>query len=391
VEKRPIAGILSALKDVALRIFNAMPDARSPSDPQNDRADGYFRLRKRLKYMGNRQQIQEIPSALRMTLEKAHVEYGAVVRKVRWGDGPVNVCGAGDCAALGLAAGYAFEMYLAWPVVAHPVEVFQNYGLGLLGQRSVLVIISTAGEWPEAQQLALSVLERGGTTVALTNTPGSPLVKLADHVFLARPEGDTETPAVTVCMHAALNFLAFEALRVLKKPKQWWDLLEKDFDLLPEKLDWVFTQLPPVVRTMAAEVARLPRLSIVGGGFYHYPAWHAARRLRSLSGPQVAGVEASEFLNAHAHFARRGDTVLLLSGSQSKMRKLLHRCAAQARANGARVLSLTDSNDRDLVEGSDLGILVPSLLEAPASTLAMFMLEWLAMEALSATELSEKV
>jgi glucosamine--fructose-6-phosphate aminotransferase (isomerizing) len=285
-----------------------------------------------------------------------------------------------------LAAAYAFEMYLGWPVVARPVEVFQNYGLGLLGQRSVLLMISAAGAWPEAQELALIALERGGTTVALTNAPDSPLAKLADHVFLARAEGEAESPAVTVCMHAALNFLAFEALRVLKKPKPWWDLLEKDFDQLPEKLEWVFTQLPSVVRSVAAEVARLPRLSIVGGGSYHYPAWQAARRLRSLSSLQVAGVEASEFLNAHAHFARRDDVVLFLSGSHSKMKKLLHRCAAQARMNGARVLSLTDSNDQELVEGSDLGILVPSLLEMPASTLTMFMLEWLAMEALRAAK-----
>jgi DNA-binding MurR/RpiR family transcriptional regulator len=97
-------------------------------------------------------------------------------------------------------------------------------------------------------------------------------------------------------------------------------------------------------------------------------------------------VEASEFLSAHAHFARRDNTLLFLSGSQSKMKKLLHRGAAQARANGARVLSLTDSNDRELAEGSDLGILIPSLQEAPASTLTMFMLEWLAMEASRATK-----
>jgi glucosamine--fructose-6-phosphate aminotransferase (isomerizing) len=336
--------------------------------------------------MGNRQQIQEIPGALRMTLEKAHAEYGAAVRKVRWGEGPLNVCGAGDCAALGLAAGYAFEMFLGWPVVARPVEVFQNYGLSLLQLRSVLMIISAAGEWPEAQELALSALERGCTTVALTNTPDSPLVKLADHVFLTRAEGDVESPTVTVCMHAALNFLAFEAMRVLKKPKPWWDVVEKDFDQLPEKLQWVFTQLPSVVRSVGAEVARLPRLRIVGGGFYHYPAWQAARRMRSLPGLQVEGVEASEFLSAHAHFARRGDTLLFLSGSQSKMKKVLHRCASQARMNGARVLSLTDSNDRELAEGSDLGILIPSLLEAPACTLTMFMLEWLAMEALRATK-----
>jgi DNA-binding MurR/RpiR family transcriptional regulator len=336
--------------------------------------------------MVNRQQIQEIPGALRMTLEKAHAEYGAVVRKVRWGDGPVNICGTGDCAALARAAGIPFEMFLGWPVVVHPVEVFQNYGLSLLQMRSVLMMISAAGEWPEAQELARNTLEHGGTTLALTNAPGSPLVKLADHVFAVRAEGDTQTPAVTVCMHAALNYLAFEALRVLKKHKPWWDVLAKDFDQLPEKLEWVFTQLTPVVRAVAAEVARLPRLSIVGGGFYHYPAWQAARRLRSLPGLQVSSVEVSEFLNEHAHFARRGNVVLFLSGSQSKMKKLVHRGAAQTRMNGARVLSLTDSNDQELVAGSDLGILVPSLFEMPASTLTLFMLEWLAMEVLYAAK-----
>ncbi|MGA2987018.1 MAG: SIS domain-containing protein [Terriglobia bacterium] len=336
--------------------------------------------------MGNRQQIQAISGALRITLEKARAEYGVAVRKVRWGDGPVYVCGAGDCAALGVAAGYAFETFLGLPVVARPVEVFQSYGLSLLHPRSVLVMISARGEWPEAQQLAQSAQERGCTLVALANTPDSPLVNLTDHVFLTRAEGEMETPAVTVCMHAAVNFLAFEAMRVLKKPKPWWDLVDKEFEQLPDKLDWVFTQLPSVVRSVAAEVARLPRLRIVGGGFYHFPAWWAARRMRFLAGLPVEALEASDFASGLAHFARRDDAILFLSGSHSKIKKLLHRCAAQAHMNGARVLSLTDSNDRDLAEGSDLGILIPSLLEAPASTLTMFMLEWLAMEALRATK-----
>jgi DNA-binding MurR/RpiR family transcriptional regulator len=331
--------------------------------------------------MTNRQQIQEIPGALRLTLEKAHAEFGAVGRKVRWGDGPINVCGAGDCAALSWAARYALEYYLNIPVVARPVEVFQTYSRSLLLPRSVLVLIAARGEWPEAQELAREALERGCTTVAFTNTADSPLVKLADHVFNIPAEGDGESPAVIVCMHAALNFLAFEAMRMLKKPKTWWDLVEKDFDQLPEKLDWVFTQLPSAVRPAAAEVARFPNLRIVGGGFYHYPAWQAARRMRFRAGLPVEAIEATDFWSGLGHFARRDDAILLLSGSQSKIKKLLHRCAAQARLNGARVLSLTDSNDRELVESSDLGIFIPSLIEAPGCTLTMFMLEWLAMEA----------
>jgi DNA-binding MurR/RpiR family transcriptional regulator len=248
----------------------------------------------------------------------------------------------------------------------------------------VLLMIAGPGESPEVQNLALTAQERGCATIAFSNAPESPLVKLANHVFLVRAEGDAESPAAAVCMHAALNFLAFEARRVLRKPQPGWELVEKDFDRLPERLDWVFTQLPSVVRAVASELAHVPRLSIVAAGFSHYPAWQAARRLRSLSSLQVVDVEASEFLHAHTSFARRGDAVLLLSGSHSKLKKLVHRCAAQARANGARVLTLTDSNDRDLVDGSDLGILVPALQEPPASTLTMFMLEWLAVEALRA-------
>jgi DNA-binding MurR/RpiR family transcriptional regulator len=207
---------------------------------------------------------------------------------------------------------------------------------------------------------------------------------LADHLFLIHADGEPESPAVGVSTYAALNELAFEAMRVLKKPKPWWEQVERELEQLPEKLEWIFAQLPSVVRSMAAEVARLPRLAIVGAGFLHYPAVHAAQRLRALTKVQVAVLEAAEFMTAHAQFAKKGDTVLLLSGSQSKLKKLMHRCAAQARGNGARVLSLTDANDRELCDSSDLGLMIPSLHEAPASILAMFMLEWLAMEALRA-------
>jgi DNA-binding MurR/RpiR family transcriptional regulator len=105
-----------------------------------------------------------------------------------------------------------------------------------------------------------------------------------------------------------------------------------------------------------------------------------------LAGLPAEAIEATDSWSGLAHFARRDDAILFLSGSQSKIKKLLHRSAAQARLNGARVLSLTDSNDRDLAEGSDLAILIPSLMEAPGCTLTMFMLEWLAREALRATK-----
>jgi glucosamine--fructose-6-phosphate aminotransferase (isomerizing) len=330
--------------------------------------------------MTTRQQIQEIPGALRQTLEKVRADYSAVVRKVRWGDGPILICGAGECAAFNVAAGYALESFPGWPVVARPVEVFQTYALPLLKQRTVLMVIARSGEWPEAQELLQTAKKRGCVLVVVTNTLESPLAKVADHVLFVPVEGDLNSPAATVCLQAALNFFGLEAARILKRPEPHWGQTAEEIDQLPGKMEWLLTQLPAMVRSFAAELAKAPKLRIVGGGFYQFPAWRAARQLQSPKGLQIEAVEAAEFMGSHGRLARQGDSVLLLSGSHSKIKKLLHRCAAQARANGARVLSITDGNDRDLVEGSDLGILIPTLLEAPASTLTLFMLEWVASE-----------
>jgi glucosamine--fructose-6-phosphate aminotransferase (isomerizing) len=330
--------------------------------------------------MGNRQQIQDIPSALRVTLDKARTEYETAVRQVRWGDGPVYVSGTGSCAALGVAAGYAFETFLGWPVVARPVEVLRNYALSLLRPRSVLVMISAGGEGGEAQELLRAARQRGATLVVLTNTPDSPLAKIADQVLLVRAEGEGDVPSVTVCLHAALNYLALAAAQLLKRHESPWDSLEREFELLPGQVDWVLTQLPVAVRSMAAEVRRFPHLRIVGGGFYHFPAWRAARRLRVLAGLPAEGREASEFSSGLAD-VRRDEAVLFLSGSRSKINRLTHRSAAQARVNGTRVLSVTDSQDRELVERSDLGILIPTLMEAAGCTLSLSLVEWLAVEA----------
>jgi glucosamine--fructose-6-phosphate aminotransferase (isomerizing) len=331
--------------------------------------------------MGNRQQIQAIPGALRVTLEKARGEYETAIRRIRWGDGPIYVCGTGSCAALGRAAGYAIEAFLGLPVVARPAEVLQHYTPSLLRPRPVLLMISAAGECAEAEELVRVVRRRASTLVLLTNTPDSPLAKLADQVLLVRAEGDGDVPAVIICLHAALNFLALAAARVLKRPEPQWDSLAGEFEELPAQIDWVHTQLPVAVRAMAEELRRFPHLQIVGGGFYHFPAWHAARRLRALAGLRAEGMEAAEFSSELAGLVRSDAAVLFLSGSRSKIKQLAPRSAARVRGIGARVLSITDSNDRDLAEQSDLGLLIPASTEAAGCTLSLFLAEWLAAEA----------
>jgi fructoselysine-6-P-deglycase FrlB-like protein len=338
--------------------------------------------------MANRQQIQEIFGALRTTLERARRECSDVVRRVRWGEGPVYFCGQGPCSELGIAAAYAFESLLGWPVVSHPAEVFRTYGLNLLRPRSVLLIVSTSGDSLEVQELVNAAHDRGSTVVVLCNAPGGASANGADHVLVMCAEGGADTPAVAVCLYSALNFLALEGARVLKRPDPKVASLADEFDQLPGKLEWLFMQHTAVVRSAAAAVSNASRLHIIGGGFFHFPAWHLARRVRSLPAVAVDASEASEFLSTPSELAREGDTGLFLSSSQSKLRKHIHRSAARAAQNGVHVVSITDSNDYELVQASNLAVLIPLMSEAPASALTMFVLEWMMAEAQRATQKS---
>ena len=68
--------------------------------------------------------------------------------------------------------------------------------------------------------------------------------------------------------------------------------------------------------------------------------------------------------------------MLCLSGSRCRLKKVVHQAAAQAKAAGARVLSVTDASDRELSARSALSVLVPGLTGIVAAPLMLALFEW---------------
>ena len=69
---------------------------------------------------------------------------------------------------------------------------------------------------------------------------------------------------------------------------------------------------------------------------------------------------------------------MIVSGSRLRIKRLVHQAAGQITAKGARLISLTDTNDRELVERSEIAILLPPLSEVGGSLLTLALLEFLA-------------
>jgi DNA-binding MurR/RpiR family transcriptional regulator len=239
-------------------------------------------------------------------------------------------------------------------------------------------VISASGEDPEGLEVVRLARSRGAALLALTRNPDGPLAKACEGVFLTRDEGAEDCAAAAVCQLAALSSIALIAARVLKHSSAGLELLEDELKRLPGQLEWCFTQLSDALRSLGQELRAVDQFWLVGGGLYHPVVVRVARRLRAFAGMHCEGIEVSEFCSDVLMHLRRGDVAMFVSGSRLRIKREVHQAAAQVKLKGARLITLTDSNDRELVDRSEMAILVPPLSEVGGSILALTLLELLA-------------
>jgi glucosamine--fructose-6-phosphate aminotransferase (isomerizing) len=322
----------------------------------------------------------EIPRYLRETLEKSSGECERLVRQVRWGEGPIYLCGCGAGLPAGVAGAYLFEWLAGWPALARSASVFEAYTILAARPRSVLLVISASGENPEALETARLARSRGLLALAVTRQAESSLAGLCEGIILTREEGAEDSAATALCQFAALSRLALTVARLLKPARTGQEELEEELKRLPEQMEWSFTHLADALRSLAELLRAAPRWWLVGGGLYHPVVVRAAPRLQAGGETPGEGIEASQFGREALPQARRGELALFVSGSRLRIKRKVHEAAAQAKTNGLRLLALTDSNDRGLSDRAEMAILAPAQSEVGGALLALALLEWLAVE-----------
>jgi glutamine---fructose-6-phosphate transaminase (isomerizing) len=325
--------------------------------------------------METRAKIQEIPRFLRDTLEKGAHEYEALSRQVRWGEAPAYICGCGPSLPLGVAGAYLFEWLAGLPALARPAQVLEAYTGTSLRPRAILLVISASGEDPEALEIANLARSRGAIPLAVTRHADASLAKACEGVFLTREEGAEDSAGAAICQLAALSSIAILVARLLKHSSPGLEWLEDELKELPGQLEWSFTQLRDALRSLEQELRAQERFWMVGGGLYHPVVVRAAWRLTAFGEMHAQGLEASQFSSWPLSHLKRGESVMFVSGSRLKIKRLVHQAAVQIKVKGARLISLTDSDDRELVDRSEMAILLPRLSEVGGAMLALALLE----------------
>jgi glucosamine--fructose-6-phosphate aminotransferase (isomerizing) len=329
-----------------------------------------------------KQEIMDIPRALREMLEKGRPEYETLVRNTRWGDGPIYLTGSGSSIPAALTGAYALESLSGWPVVARPAAGFAAYSAAVLRPRSVVLAISGGEECEEVLAAARTAKSRGAILLVLAENPDDPLARIADGVFRLRLGKEVERGFKRVVLQqAGLSYIALLAARILKRPHPQFDALQQEFEKLPGQVEWVLNQLPDAVRSLASELNRLRNLDVLGEGFYHPAALQGAFWLRRLAEVPAVGSELSEFSYGAAGKLDGDSAVLILSGAGCRLKKQVHEVAQRLKTAGARILCITDSNDRELIARAALALLLPTMSEMVGSVLTLALVGWVAYQA----------
>lgn len=327
--------------------------------------------------MGAKQEILAIPQALRAMLDSDRAEYEGLVRRTHWGDGPVYIVGGGSSEPSGLFGAYAFESLLGWSAVVRTPAMFRSYALSVLRPSSVLLLISSGSDSEESLlEIARAARSRGATILVLTGEPASPVVRLSDGVFPLRTSDQRNRGlASMVCRQAALGLIALTALLIFKRYDKQAESLAKEFEGLPERVEWAFIQLDDALQQLASALMANRELQVVGGGFYHPVALQAAGLLRRMTGLPAAGFEPSEFCENPAETLGGETGAVFLCGTRCRLKDEIHAAARRAGKAGVQIYSITDSNDGALVNRSHVAVLLPVLSEMVGSTLALALFE----------------
>ncbi|MGO4833936.1 SIS domain-containing protein [Rhizobiaceae sp. 2RAB30] len=279
-----------------------------------------------------RREIEEIPEAAARLLDGGEAALAAAGRDIRARDPRFVVTvarGSSDHAASFMK--YAVELTAGLPVASVGPSVASIYGVRLKLAGSACLAISQSGKSPDIVAMAEEAKRGGALTVAITNTPDSPLAHGADHAIDILAGAERSVAATKTFVNSAVAGLALMAHATA------------DEDLLA-----ALKQLPEHFRTaiacdwmeVAAALDGTNSLFILGRGPSMAIANEAALKLKETCAMHAESYSAAEVMHGPLALVKPGFPVLALA-ARDRSEPSMAEAADHLVGKGATVFATT--------------------------------------------------
>ncbi|HEY7589774.1 MAG TPA: SIS domain-containing protein [Candidatus Limnocylindrales bacterium] len=259
--------------------------------------------------MGLRDEIAEQPAVIRRLLGEGRSQVEAVADRIRAADVEhVVIAARGTSDHAAIYAQYVFGIRHRLPVALAAPSITTLFGVEPAFRRSVVIGISQSGASPDIVAVVEAARRQGVPTIAITNTPGSPLASAAGDAIDLLAEAETAV-AATKTYTAELTAIAMLSA-ALARDAAAFDALEA----IPTAIEAALASENEVVAVAGAH-ATLDRCVVLGRGFEYATAREVALKLKELAHVVADPYSSADFQHGPVALVEPGFTVLAFAPS----------------------------------------------------------------------------
>jgi glucosamine--fructose-6-phosphate aminotransferase (isomerizing) len=252
-----------------------------------------------------RREVAEIPEAVRRLIEGSAAELAEAGAAIRAHDPKFVITvarGSSDHASTFMK--YAVELTAGLAVASVGPSIASIYGAKLKLAGACCLAISQSGKSPDIVAMAEEARKGGALTIALTNTPGSPLVAVAHHAIDIAAGQEKSVAATKSFVNSAVAGLALMAHATENE-----DLLAALVELpghLADAIDCDWSDL-------ASALDHAHSLFILGRGPSSAIANEAALKFKETCGMHAEAFSAAEVMHGPLALVGAGFPILALA------------------------------------------------------------------------------
>ena len=269
-------------------------------------------------------------------------------------------CGTSYHACMGAA--YAFSKLATLsvtPVVAS--EFIDMYG-GLIDSETVVLAVSQSGETADTLNAVRGAKDRGAIILGITNTMGSSLTRMAN-VYIGQNSGPEMGVAATKTFTAQYTILIQIAIASARKRQV---ITQKEV----ERLESAISQLPDLISLALRQETRISQIAdrfidknsfcFLARGVNVATALEGRLKLLELSYLPAIAYPAGESKHGFISVVEQDYPVIFIAPRDETYTKIIGNIM-EMKARGARIISLADEQDKDVVSLSDEIVKLPGI------------------------------
>ena len=276
----------------------------------------------------------------------------------------IVLVGCGDSLASMIGVKAAYEKLLGLPTEVHQSLDFAYYNHSLINEKSLVITLSSSGKTPRTIEAMLIARMKKAVIIAMSNTPGSPLMEEADRGILIHAERKGWPTQSSTAAMATMFQLLIEFAEIRGGDPEAVAKFRSDFSQVPELMRKTIQLTDETIHRIAIKERDKEFYLFSAGGPTYAAAIFGSAKVKECSPSRALEIQLEEF--HHYNTVKVGDPIFIIAPDGYSVPRAVD-TASEAKRWGGVVYSIVTGDNPALDENSDLVLRLPVVDELLAS------------------------